>query len=362
MSLQRTFKLTSAVIFAVMGVILLHFMVWLLAIYQAEKGLRARLDALATQGVTYGSITHGGYPGRITLTVSDVAIRWTDPQSPDRLTYHVGELMLETTLTGDLHIELNLPSSQQLDVVSEGRRKSYDILVEGGQISTYQSDGALELTLNATALSIYERQGQQRQALMKTADLFFTRKAPTEVSAPMNWDWRLSVNKVQLPQTNTAWDNLLVDVGMKGYPESRFHELLLLMMGSSQQEKVKFINDMLAEMAAKRAKLTVANVRIKSNDFWSTMRGELGLDNKRRLQGTASLSTNDMQRVISALGDSQIIRTDVLASSQLLTRALQPDNKDSSHVNLSCTQGQVNFNGVSVGDMPAVLKLLGVAH
>ena len=32
MSLQRAFKFTSAVMFAVLGIILLHFMVWLLVI------------------------------------------------------------------------------------------------------------------------------------------------------------------------------------------------------------------------------------------------------------------------------------------------------------------------------------------
>lgn len=361
MSLQRAFKFTSAVMFAVLGIILLHFMVWLLAIYQAEKGLRARLDALATQGLSYGSITHGGYPGRITLVVDDVAIRWTDPQSPDRLTYRIGQLVFETTLTGDLHIELNLPSSQQLDVVSAGHSKSYDILVEGGQIATYENGDDLELNVTASSLSIYERYSNTRKALLKTADLFFTRRAAVEASAPMEWNWRLSVNKVQMPKANAYWDSVLIDLGMEGYPESRFHELLLLMMGSGQQEKSTFINDMLAEMAAKRAKVNVANVGLKSEGFWATLRGEMGLDNKRRLQGKASLSTNNMSRVISAMGENQIVRPDVVASSQILTKALQPEGRDdSSHVNLTCTQGQVTFNGVGVGDMPGILKLLGV--
>lgn len=361
MSLQRAFKFTSAVMFAVLGIILLHFMVWLLAIYQAEKGLRTRLDALATQGMTYGNISHGGYPGRVSLVVDDVTIRWTDPQSPDRLTYRIGQLVFETTLTGDLHIELNLPSSQQLDVVSEGRSKSYDILVEGGQIATYQKDGELELSLNATALSVYERMGRNRSPLMKTGDLFFTRRAAAEASAPMNWDWRLSVNKLQMPRLNTDWDSLLVDVGMKGYPESRFHELLLLLLGSGQQEKTAFINDMLAEMAAKRAKLSVANIRVKSDDFWATLRGEMGLDSRRRLQGTASVSTNNMERVIHALGQNEIVRPDVVASSGFLTKAMRPEGKEqASHVNMNCTQGEVMFNGVGVGDMPGVLRLLGV--
>jgi len=363
MSLQRTFKFTTAIMFAVLGVILLHFMVWLLAIYKAETGLRARLDALATQGLTYGGISHGGYPGRISLVVDDVAIRWTDPQSPDRLTYRIGQLVFETTLTGDLHIELNLPTTQQLDVVSSGRSTSYDILIEGGQIATYENDGTLELSLNASALSIYERQSGVRRPLLKTGDLFFTRRAAAGVAAPLDWDWRLSVNKVQMPKTTTSWDNLLIDLGMKGYPESRFHELVLLLLGSNQRERTAFVNDMLAEIAARRAKVTVSNVRVKSDDFWATMRGELGLDNQRRLQGNTSLSTNDMQRVIQSLGNSQIVRPEVLDDSQLLARALQPEGKEtSSHVNLQCNQGVVSFNGVGVGTMPKVLKLLGISE
>lgn len=363
MSFQRTFKLTSAVLFAVLGIILLHFMFWLLAVYQAEKDLRGKLDVLATQGLSYGSITHGGYPSRVTMTVDDVAIRWTDPQSPDRLTYRIGQLVFATTLTGDLYIELNLPNTQQLDVVSAGHKVSYDILVEGGQISTYKNDGMQELSLNASALSIDERRGNTRHVLLRTGDLFFTRRAPLSVVAPMNWDWRLSVNKVQMPKVNTRWDNLLIDLGMQGYPESRFHEMALLLLGSSPRERTTFINDMLAEIAARRAKVSVGNIRIKSGEFWATLRGDLGLDSLRRLQGTASLSTNDMQRVIEGLAKNGIVRPEVLASSQLLTRALKADNKDtSSHVNLRSSQGQVSFNGVDVGVMPGVLTLLGIGH
>ena len=361
MSTRAVTRFFSAFLFAIIIVVVAHFVLWFVSAHQAERMLVETLTRMEGVDISNGLITRSGYPYKIDLTVHDMKVKWQQPDGRG-MQYMPGTVNVSTEIFDHNKITIALPKEQTLQIVNgHNAARTYDVLMEGGRVTYFDKGYQKDLTLNVDALTLMDTTDGQRNAVLKSGSCYLVRTEPGQ-RAPA--DWRFALNNTAIDPILLGRpvniDRLIADFGILQQNPMPDGALFATATAGNATERWRAIDALLADMAKSRVSLAVNDFQSQVGDLELTMRGDLGLADDLNPKGDLSVTTNKIGVLLDYLSRNSRNLDETLLARRQLMRSFGKDTEQ--NIGLSLEQGDVMVNGLMMGKTQPVPTLLHAGY
>lgn len=363
----RILKLISALLFSIVALCGLHVGLWWMAMNQTESRLRDVVARQSALKVDIPKVLWTGYPNLLQLDLKDVTVTWSGDAGA-QIRYAMGDISVRSAMFGGYRIEVDLPQEQEITFLQQGRElRRFEALIGHGNFAYFERDHDNDATFTAASLSILDKTTSEKRRILKTSDVYLVRENASKMFLDGGaWTWRLRAKNlafepggVILPE-GLVTKSAAVDLSASDFPKVSGAEVITKFLGGQQAGAHDFFQVVFKSFVQAETVFSLGDFTLQTDDQMIAVRGELVLDKRMRPEGELTMTTDNIQALITYLEKHRLLDPDSLAEHKKLLRML--NEKASVSVALVLQGGQVLMNGFQIGYVPPIMRLAGFAN
>ncbi len=353
-------RIFSAFLFAITLIILLFGGFWYYTMDRYESLLVQTLNNTFKGSVSYQSVQWQYDPRQIHMTLRNVHVK----VKKENIIYDhkLSRVELYADFFSSYKLQMKLPQKQEIIVSKNENKKYFQLQMSGGMLSFYKNVSAKsEVSLTYNLLLIHH----------KNAAIFSSK------AGYINYRLQeITKNNNMLVGVNLGAGNIRFFLNSSKKPTLKTGQFFadLELLASPQWSKIFFpflvetnlqglkqsVRAFLTEV--KSNKLNINDMRWIHNQKSTGILASLSLDARGRLQGGATITTNNIEDFKALLLDIKLLPSRSLIFNDKIKRALKHKKGSRFLARVDVEQGLVKINGINAGLAPSLEEMLRLKH